>query len=121
MGEDWLDWRKTEHLTAGINEEGSVPGAWFDHFFYGVSLLFLERRIVQKNGVSFAIPLHSKRSGALSSLLNYESVSQSRFSLSRRKIFQHNSALLHLAAQEYRSSTFRHFKVPLPGRRDIYA
>jgi hypothetical protein len=70
MGEDWLDRRKTEHLTAGINEECSVSGAWFDHFSYGLSLLFFECRIIQKNGVSFAIPLHSKRSGALSSLLH---------------------------------------------------
>jgi hypothetical protein len=69
MGEDWLDWRKTEHLTSGVNEECSVSGAWFDHFCYGLSLLFFERRIIQKNGVSFAIPLHSKSSGALSSLL----------------------------------------------------
>jgi hypothetical protein len=90
------------YITAGINGKCSLSGAWFDHFIYGSSpLSFLSAASFTRTS-SFAITPHSKRSGALSSML--------QFSISARKIPS-------TIARSHNSLQSNIFLFPLPNSR----
>lgn len=99
------------HITAGINGKCSLSGAWFDHSIYGSSPLSFLSAASSTRTSSFAIKPHSKRSGALSSMLQFKkAISSPVFSISARQIPS-------TTARSHNSLQSNIFLFPLPNSR----